>query len=67
MSKVINANGYELDFDAAVNLMDDEIREALANSGRDWESDQEFFSAYEIAHEEKFGKEWELSKERPVW
>ena len=27
--KIINRNGYELDYDAAVNMMDDEIREEL--------------------------------------
>lgn len=63
--KVINANGYELDFDAAVALMDDEIREALAAEGYDTE--QEFFTAYEAAHEEKHGAEWELSKANPTW
>ena len=63
--KVINMSNHEIDFDAAVSLMDDEIREALANKG--FESEQEFFAAYEKAHEEKFGAEWELSKANPVW
>ena len=63
--KVINMSNHEIDFDAAVSLMDDEIREALANKG--FESEQEFFSAYEKAHDEKFGAYWELSKANPVW
>jgi uncharacterized Fe-S cluster-containing MiaB family protein len=63
--KVINMSNHEIDFDAAVSLMDDEIREALANKG--FESEQEFFTAYEKAHEEKYGAEWELSKANPVW
>lgn len=63
--KVINANGYELDFDTAVALMDDEIREALAAEG--FETEQEFFTAYEAAHAEKYGEDWELSKANPTW
>ena len=63
---VINTNGKEIDFEAAVNLMDDEIRETLANDGKE-RTEQEFFSDYEIAHESKYGEEWELSKANPVW
>jgi hypothetical protein len=66
MTKVINKNGTELDFTAAVNLMDNEIREELHNQLAPCE-DQEFFTAYENAHLEKYGEEWELSKENPVW
>lgn len=64
--KVINKNGYELDFDAAMNYADDEICEELHNLLAPC-SDQEFFSAYEKAHEEKYGEEWELSKVNPCW
>ena len=63
--KVINLNGHEIDFEAAVQMMDDEIREALADEG--FESEQEFFTAYEKAHAEKYGTECELSKANPVW
>lgn len=66
MNEVTNKNGKVLDFDAAVNLMDDEIREQLHNS-QEWKSNQDFFSAYEKAHKQKFGEEWELSKSNPVW
>lgn len=62
---VKNMNNIEIDFGAAVNLMDDEIREELAAEGYDTE--QAFFNAYEIAHELKYGAEWELSKANPVW
>ena len=65
MRTVLNANGTEIDFEVALQLMDDEIREALAREYFDTE--QEFFSAYEKAHEEKFGEEWELSKKNPVY
>lgn len=63
---VVNRNGYKLDFDAAVALMDDEICEELHNLLAPC-SDQEFFSAYEKAHEKKYGEEWELSKGNPCW
>lgn len=33
-------------FDAIVKLMDDSIREALHNSGVDWQSNGEFLTAY---------------------
>ena len=66
MAKVINQNGKEIDFTAASILMDDEICEAIANDGKE-RTEQEFFSAYEKAHAEKHGEEWELSKANPVW
>ena len=62
---VKNTNNTEIEFNAAVNLMDDEIREGLAMEV--YETEQAFFNAYEIAHELKFGAEWELSKANPVW
>ena len=63
---VKNENGTKIDFDAAVNLMDDEIRGNL-NEEMSPCSEQEFFSAYEKAQKEKYGEEWELSKENPVY
>ena len=53
---VMNSRGCEVDFDAAVNTMDDEIREELNRHGI--EDPQEFFNAYAEAHEEKFDEEW---------
>ena len=68
---VTNQSGRRIDFEAATMLMDDEIRENLWilewNDHSDNVSEQEFFSAYEKAHEEKFGEEWELAKANPVW
>lgn len=66
MNEVVNKNGKAIDFEAAVNLMDDEIRETLHNDGTE-RTEQEFFSAYEKAHEAKYGTEWELSKSNPTW
>jgi hypothetical protein len=63
---VVNEYGVEIDFDAAVNLMDDKIREELHREMAPCTA-QEFFDAYCKAHHEIFGEEWELSKRNPVW
>ena len=44
MSKIITANGHEVDFSAAVNLMDDEIRKDLHDKADGW-TDQQFYEA----------------------
>lgn len=62
---VKNINGIEINYEAAENLMDDEIREQLHGEGYDTE--QDFFTAYEKAHAEKYGEEWELSKVNPQY
>ena len=64
--KVINQNGAEIDFEVAVSLMDDEIREDLNRELAPC-TEQEFFEAYEKAHEAKFCEEWELAKENPCY
>lgn len=64
--QVINASGKEIDFDAAVDFMDSEIREKLHDELAPC-SEQKFFSAYEKAHKEKFGVDWFLSESNPVW
>ena len=61
---VINMNGTEINYEASVELMDDEIREIICGTV---DSEQEFFAAYEKAHIEKYGEEWELSKENPCY
>ena len=66
MTMVINKNGYELDYNAAARLMDDDLREELCDQLAPC-TEQEFFTAYEAAHAEKFGEEWELSRENPCW
>lgn len=53
MTKVVLC-GQMVDFDGAVMLMDDEIREALA--GR-YASDQDFLDAYVLAHAAKYDGE----------
>ena len=64
--KVINMNGTEINYEAAVELMDDEICESL-NFELSPCTEQEFFTAYEKAHVKKYGEEWELSKENPCY
>lgn len=63
---VINRNGKEISFEVAQNYMDDELCESL-DYGTTFETEQEFFSAYEDLHEEKFCEEWELSKANPCF
>lgn len=57
--KVINRHGHEINFEAAVSLMDDEIREDL-NCELAPCTEQEFFQAYEKAHGEKYGEEFQI-------
>ena len=62
--KVINMNGTEINYEAAVELMDDELRESICGTV---DTEQEFFTAYEKSHAEKYDEEWELSKENPCY
>lgn len=62
---VENEYGVAIDFEEAVNLMDDDIRESL-NAELAPCSNQEFFDAYCKSHEEKFGESFEFAKENPV-
>lgn len=64
--QVINKSGTQINYDAAVQLMDDDLREELHAQLAPC-TEQEFFTAYEAAHAEKFGEEWELSKGNPCW
>ena len=57
-------NGTGINYESAVELMDDEIRDSICGTV---DSEQEFFTAYEKAHAEKYGEEWELSKENPCY
>lgn len=64
--KVINLAGTDIDFDAAVQFMDDDVREDLHHRFAPC-TDQGFFTAYEKAHWQKFGTKWEISKSNPTW
>lgn len=64
MTKVTNQYGVEIYFEAAAQIMDDEIREELTVA---CETEQEFFDAYCKLHEERFGEEFECAKQNPVY
>ena len=66
MKKVKNAHGKTIDYDAAVILMDDDLREKLHNNLAPC-SAQEFFNEYCKAHMAKYGQEFEPNKPNPVW
>ena len=53
-TKVV-VNGNTVDMEAAVNLMDDDLREQLHTELAPC-SEQEFVDAYAEAHEEKFSE-----------
>lgn len=63
---VKNKYGVEINYDAAVALMDDDLREELAMELAPC-TEQEFFDAYCKAHMEKFNEEWEPSKSNPIY
>jgi hypothetical protein len=56
---VINGNGTSIDYDAAVALMDDDLREELAGDLAPC-TEQAFFDAYYKAHLAKYGVEFEI-------
>lgn len=62
---VLSSSLRPVDFDSAVELMDDEIREDLHAEGVDTE--QMFFDMYCQRHFEKYGEEFEPNKENPTW
>lgn len=66
MIEVRNSWNKPIDYEEAVTLMDDEIREELHMEMAPC-TEQEFFEAYAKAHEEKFGEEWELDKKNPTY
>lgn len=65
MYDVYNEYDKKIDFDAAQNLMDEEISEEL-HSEHWFETNQEFFDAYCEKHLEKYGEEFELNKNNPA-
>ena len=58
MKTIKDYNGNNIDFEAAVMLMDDEIREQLHGMGI--EDEQEFYNAYCEKHYEKYNEEFEI-------
>lgn len=66
MKMVKNQYSVSIDFDAVVQLMDDDIREDVHGRIAPC-SEQEFFDAYCAAHKNAFGEEFFLNEENPVW
>lgn len=66
MTAVINSYGAAINYDAAVNLMDDETRETVHADIAPCTA-QEFFDAYAAAHLAKFGEVWELDTANPQY
>lgn len=64
MMIVKNEFGVDIDFDAAVALMDEDLREEIAGTV---DTEQEFFDVYCKAHEAKYGEDFECAKENPCW
>ena len=60
MSKVIDSNGNEIYYEAAVMLMDDEIREEVHRDLAPC-TDQEFFTEYEKRHYDKYGEDFTVN------
>ena len=66
MTYVINKYGDEIPANVAAMLMDEDLRERLANTG-DYDSEQAFFDAYSAAHLSEYGEEWILATEHPQY
>lgn len=63
---VINPYGLEIDWDAAVALMDDDIREQVHAELAPC-TPQAFFDRYCQLHAERYGEPWELAKPNPCY
>lgn len=63
--KVTNEYGEEINYDVAVDFMEDELREKLHMELAPC-TEQEFFNAYAKAYEEKYGEEWFLTEPNPI-
>jgi hypothetical protein len=66
MRNVINQYGIEIDFDVAVTMMDDDIREKIHFDLAPC-TDQEFFDEYVKRHAKLYGEEsWQPAQKNPV-
>lgn len=66
MAKVINSYGTEINYKAAVELMDDELREEV-HADLAACTEQEFFGEYARRHAERFGEILEMDKRNPCY
>lgn len=58
--------GVSIDFEVAVNLMNDELREFIHDELAPC-TEQEFFDKYCEEHFNKYGEEFELNKMNPTF
>lgn len=56
----VKLNGSEYDFDACVNMMDDDIREELHMEMAGECTEQEFLDAYCERHYEKYHEDFQI-------
>jgi len=63
---VVNRYGKCLDFKAAVNLMDEALREQVHDTFAPC-TNQVFFDRYVDAHKMRFGEDWVLDDPNPIW
>ncbi len=61
---IINSYGEEFDFEATVQMMDDEVRESVHEDMAPC-SEQEFFDEYCKRHEAKFGEPFIFDERHP--
>lgn len=66
MTMVKNLNGTEIDYEAAEQHMDEYLCNALNDTIAPC-TEQEFFTAYEAAHQKKYGEEFFLSAANPTY
>jgi len=66
MTKVLNQFGAEVNFEAAVEYMDNSLRENLHMDMVPC-TEQEFFTAYCKAHRERFNEAFFLDESNPVY
>ena len=59
MNKV-TLDGAVIDFDAAIELMDDDLMERLHDALSPC-SEQEFMDAYDVAHKQKFNEDFTVN------
>lgn len=55
--RVLNENGAEVDFEKALDYMEDGLKEEVYKGISPYNA-QQFFSAYEQAHKERYGRWW---------
>lgn len=68
MTTITNQHGAKLDFDAVVNLMDDDVRLGVHAVLPDDVTNQRFFDLYCFAHKDEFDEEFYLnSTVNPIW